>query len=80
MAMETCVGCGSPVAPTWKYCIHCGLAVERHEIPGAIRPDNAVSREAPISSRALVLGGIGIFVIGVALLVLAIAFFAGAFR
>jgi len=32
------------------------------------------------STRALILGGGGIFLVGVALLVVAIAFFAGAFR
>jgi hypothetical protein len=54
--------------------------VDRPEIPGAIRPDNAVPAKRPISTRTLVLGGIGIFVVGVALLVIAIAVFAGAFR
>jgi hypothetical protein len=78
--METCVGCGSPVAPTWKFCIHCGLAVDEPEIPGAIRPDGVTPGKPAPSPRILVVGGIGIFVIGIALLVLAIAFFAGAFR
>jgi hypothetical protein len=32
------------------------------------------------STRALVLGGAGIFLVGLALLVVAIAYFAGAFR
>jgi hypothetical protein len=78
--METCVGCGSPVAPSWKFCIHCGLAVESPEIPGAIRPADITPVKPAISSRALVLGGAGIFLVGIALLVVAIAFFAGAFR
>jgi len=78
--MESCVGCGSPLAPSWKFCIHCGLAVEAPEIPGAIRPDATVPVKAAPSSRALLLGGIAIFVVGVGLLVVAIAFFAGAFR
>jgi hypothetical protein len=79
--METCVGCGSPLAPTWKFCIHCGLAVDEPEIPGAIRPEAAVApARSGVSTRLLVLGGVGIFLIGVALLVIAIAFFAGAFR
>jgi hypothetical protein len=77
--METCVGCGSPLAPTWKFCIHCGLAVDRVEVPGAIRPDVAVPVKRS-ANRALVFGGIGIFVVGVAFLVIAIAFFAGAFH
>jgi hypothetical protein len=78
--METCVGCGSPIAPTWKFCIHCGLAIDPPEIPGAIRPADAPPPKAPISSRALIFGGVGIFIVGIALLVIAIAFFAGAFR
>ena len=78
--METCVGCGSPVAPSWKFCIHCGLAVESPEIPGAIRPADAMATKPTWSTRALILGGGGIFLVGVALLVVAIAFFAGAFR
>jgi hypothetical protein len=78
--METCVGCGSPVAPTWKFCIHCGLAVDEPEIPGAIRPDGIAPAKPASSPRALIIGGVGIFIVGVALLVIAIAFFAGAFR
>jgi hypothetical protein len=34
----------------------------------------------PATNRLLVLGGVGIFLIGLALLVVAIAFFAGALR
>jgi hypothetical protein len=80
MDMETCLGCGFPVAPSWKFCIHCGLAVDEPEIPSAIRPDGPTLPLPARSSRVLVLGGVGIFVIGIALLVVAIAFFAGAFR
>jgi hypothetical protein len=54
--------------------------VDRPEIPGAIRPADAVPLKPAVSSRALLFGGIGIFIVGVALLVIAIAFFAGAFR
>ena len=68
------------MAPTWKFCIHCGLAIDEPEIPGAIRPDGSTSPKPSASPRILVIGGIGIFVIGIALLVIAIAFFAGAFR
>jgi hypothetical protein len=68
------------LAPTWKFCIHCGLAVDEPEIPGAIRPDAAAPAKRIGASPALIAGGIGIFLVGVALLVLAIAFFAGAFR
>jgi hypothetical protein len=77
--METCVGCGAPTAPSWKFCIHCGLAVEAPEIPGAIRPaDGAPVKQT--SNRVLLIGGIGIFLVGIALLVVSIAYFAGAFR
>jgi hypothetical protein len=75
--METCVGCGSPLAPSWKFCIHCGLAVEAPDIPGAIRPADRAAAKVGASNRALVLGGIGIFLVGIALLVVALAFFAG---
>jgi hypothetical protein len=79
--MGTCVGCGSPLAPNWKFCIHCGLAVEHPEIPSAIRPDDRPEPvPGPATNRLLVLGGVGIFLIGLALLVVAIAFFAGALR
>ncbi|HEY1531610.1 MAG TPA: zinc ribbon domain-containing protein [Galbitalea sp.] len=78
--METCVGCGSPLAPSWKFCIHCGLAVDAPEIPGAIRPEAGAGPAPRARSRALLIGGIGVFVVGVALLVLAIALFAGAFH
>ncbi len=76
--METCVGCGSPVAPAWKFCIHCGMAIEPREIPAAIRPD--ASAAPPRGGRLYVLGGIGLFLVGIALLVVAVAFFDGAFR
>ena len=68
-----------PLRHSWKFCIHCGLAVEPPEIPAAIRPDD-VTPVKPRIGRALVLGGAGIFLVGIALLVVAIAFFAGAFR
>jgi hypothetical protein len=54
--------------------------VETPEIPGAIRPDSLTPAKPSAASRALVLGGVGIFLVGAALLVVAIAFFAGAFR
>jgi hypothetical protein len=76
--METCVGCGAILAPTWKYCIHCGLATSAQEIPGAIRPDAAVTAIRPVPRRALVLGGIGLFLVGLALIIVAIIFVAAA--
>ena len=78
--METCVGCGSPIAPSWKFCIHCGLAVEVPEVPGAIRNDDVAPAKPAVSNRGLVIGGIAIFLVGLGLLVVAIAYFAGAFR
>jgi uncharacterized membrane protein YvbJ len=79
--METCVGCGSPVESTWKFCIHCGLAIDRPEGPSGVAGGAAAGASRPtISTRTLVLGGIAIFVVGLALLAVAIAFFAGAFR
>jgi len=78
--METCVGCGSPVAPTWKFCIHCGLAIDRTDTAAGTAPGAAVPTRSVHSGRALLFGGTAIFVAGVALLVVSIAFFAGAFR
>jgi hypothetical protein len=79
--METCVGCGSPIAPAWKYCVHCGIAIERpEEIPAAIRPDPIAPLVAKRLGRAYIIGGVGVFLVGIALLVVAIAFFNGAFN
>jgi predicted nucleic acid-binding Zn ribbon protein len=78
--METCAGCGSPIAPTWKYCVHCGIAIEPDEVPGAIRPDQAIVPDRRRRNRALLLGGIGIFLVGIALLVVAVVFFVGTFH
>lgn len=79
--METCVGCGSPLAPTWNYCIHCGIAIEKPEsaadAPATVVIPPVVAKGI---SRAYVIGGIGVFLVGIALLVVAVAFFAGAFR
>jgi hypothetical protein len=74
--METCAGCGEPIAPTWKYCVHCGIPVERPDVPAAIRPDAVPARNARTRSRAMLFGAIGIFLVGVALLVIAVVFFA----
>jgi hypothetical protein len=73
--METCVGCGAMLAPTWKYCIHCGIAVDAEEIPGAIRPEVVVPADPPIPRRVLLLGGSGIFLAGLALVIAAIFIF-----
>jgi hypothetical protein len=78
--METCVGCGSPLAPSWKFCVHCGVAVESRVIPGAFRPTPASAPNTALRNRLLIIGGVGIFLIGVALLVVAVAIFTGGFR
>jgi hypothetical protein len=76
MYMETCAGCGEPIAPAWKYCVHCGTPIERAEVPAAIRPDAASARAPRTRSHAMLFGAIGIFLVGVALLVIAVVFFA----
>jgi hypothetical protein len=83
-SMETCVGCGAMLAPSWKYCIHCGIAVDAREvtpgIPSAIRPVAPPARPGAVRNHALLIGGVGTGVIGVALLGLAVAYATGAFR
>jgi hypothetical protein len=78
--METCSGCGAPIAPTWKYCVHCGIAIARPEVPAAIRPDGPAVPDHRKRNRALLFGGLGIFLVGVALLVMAVVFFATTMR
>jgi hypothetical protein len=55
--------------------VHCGIAVERPEVPGAIRPDAPAPADGRRRNRALLLGGIGVFLVGIALLVIAIVMF-----
>jgi hypothetical protein len=57
--------------------VHCGIAVEAPEVPGAIRPDAVPAPDNRRRNRALLFGGIGVFLIGIALLVVAIVVFAG---
>ena len=76
--MATCVGCGAPLAPAWKFCIHCGIAVDGQAAPPATRTSGGHARRITANGRAYIIGGIGIFVVGVALLVIAIAFLTGA--
>jgi hypothetical protein len=93
--METCAGCGAELAPTWKYCIHCGVAVDRTakpvDVPGAIRPatdDTESAGDQPAASErssrnvnvALLVGGITAFVVAVAFIGLAIAYAVGALK
>jgi hypothetical protein len=81
--MARCVGCGAELDPSWKYCIHCGIPADAHEIPPAIRPESAMPavvprRRAGLSRRSLIIGAVGVFVIVVALLVLAFVYLTGA--
>jgi len=73
--METCAGCGEPLAPSWKFCVYCGIAVPKREVPAAIRPDNVADASVRRRNRLLILGGVGIFVVGLALLVFAVLIF-----
>jgi predicted nucleic acid-binding Zn ribbon protein len=75
--METCAGCGSPIAPNWKYCIHCGIQIERPRAASAPEAPAQIDKHQKRRIRVLMAGGIGIFVVGVALLVIAGMFFAG---
>jgi hypothetical protein len=80
-SMETCVGCGALLAPSWKFCIHCGIAVDAREIlpevPSAIRPPAQPAKPGNVRNHALLIGGIGTGIIGIALVVLAIAYATG---
>jgi uncharacterized membrane protein YvbJ len=79
--MATCVGCGAELSPEWKFCIHCGIAADAHEIPNAIRsiPDDAPT-EAKKRTTSFVVIGASAIVLGIVLLVLAIVYLAGALR
>ena len=53
--MKTCVGCGAQLDPTWKYCIHCGIAVDAKEfVPVAAEAPagSAAAAPAPIHAEA----------------------------
>jgi hypothetical protein len=52
--------------------------VPRPEVPSAIRPDQPTAHDHRKRNRALLIGGIGIFLVGVALLVVASVFLFGA--
>ncbi|HEY4267143.1 MAG TPA: zinc ribbon domain-containing protein [Galbitalea sp.] len=91
--MKTCVGCGAQLDPTWKYCIHCGLAVSLRELvpAGTAAPAGASHSSErqdetphPKSGRAgniaLLIGGITAFLIAVALTAIAIAYAVGALK
>ena len=76
--MAVCENCGESLDPRWKFCIHCGAAVEAPQavpaappataIPAAIRPEDA----APPRKRRVdwQLGlGLAFAVIGIAMIV-----------
>jgi hypothetical protein len=74
--MGTCVGCGEPLAPSWKYCIHCGIAV------GTPQTTNVVAASPRRQTRVaptLIIGGVVIFLVGIALVVVALAVIRGSF-
>jgi hypothetical protein len=88
-----CIHCGVPTigsgvpairsgAPTIRSgvpAIHSGAPTETVRIPGAIRPEpDAALRVRRLSP--FVVGGIGAFLIGIALLVVSIAYMVGALR
>ena len=55
--------------------MHCGIAVEHPEATGPAGPDAAPNLDHRRRNRALLLGGIGIFLIGIALLVVSVVVF-----
>jgi uncharacterized membrane protein YvbJ len=78
--MASCVGCGAQLAPAWRYCIHCGIAVTVRFAP--INPrTGTVSHARPSASpwRTLIIGGVIVFLVAIALIALAIAFASGTF-
>ncbi|MDQ1570818.1 MAG: hypothetical protein QOF79_1492 [Actinomycetota bacterium] len=75
--MATCVGCGAELAPTWKYCIHCGIATDAHEVRPSVRATRPA--KARFSTRALVGGGVALFLVIAAVLIVAIVALTGGF-
>jgi uncharacterized membrane protein YvbJ len=78
--MASCVGCGAQLAPAWKFCIHCGIAVDAKVAPINPRTGSVshVRRSTP-RGRSLIVGGVIVFLVGIALVALAVAYFSGAF-
>ena len=65
--MGRCWACDGELDPSWKFCVHCGIPIERDEqVPAAIRPADA--RTSPSSSTLAIFGwimlGIGVLLIG----------------
>jgi hypothetical protein len=77
--MTECEGCGAQLAPSWKYCIHCGLATSALEIPAALRPSSGPAMP-PKFSRVLILCGVGIFLVGIGLIVVTAVYLSGGFQ
>jgi hypothetical protein len=73
--MERCESCDRDLAPTWKFCIHCGRPVRRTadapltSIPAAIRPDGAEPNARRYDAPFWI--GVGMAVLGLALIVYA---------
>ena len=63
--MTTCWACETQLDPAWRFCIHCGVPVERDASPS--------SRDRPplpvLAVFSIILGGIGVLVIVIAVLV-----------
>ena len=63
--MGRCWACDGELDPAWKFCVHCGIPIERDEVPSAIRP--AGERTPPSSSTLAIFGwimlGIGVLLI-----------------
>jgi uncharacterized membrane protein YvbJ len=75
--METCVRCGQRLAPTWKYCIHCGLKIEHAPEPAGRKSASGAAHVARRPSPWLVLIGSVAIIAGVALLVVGILYGTG---
>jgi hypothetical protein len=37
LCMGRCWACDGELDPAWKFCVHCGIPIERDEVPSAIR-------------------------------------------
>lgn len=79
--MATCVGCGAELAPTWKYCIHCGIATDAHEVSVDLPESKAEPvAKARLSTPALVTIGVVAFLIIATVLVVVIVLVNGGSR
>lgn len=62
--MTSCWACETQLDPAWRFCIHCGVPVERPEVAAVDRPPLPV-----LAVFSIILAVIGVLVIVVALLV-----------